>query len=322
MHIAIISVIIGLVLLIWSANKFIDGAAAIAYYGGMSPLTIGMLIVGFGTSAPEIVVSILAAIDGAPILALGNALGSNIVNSGLVIGITALIAPIVVNSNIIRRELPLLVIVVLLLGILIYDANLTQIEATILIIGLVLMISWSSYVVYANKNDPLAKDVKQEVTVTTLSLKRAMFWLVFGLLILIASAQILVWGAVKIATALAISNLVIGLTIVAIGTSLPELAASVIAARKGEHDIAIGNVVGSNLFNLLGVVGIAGVISPISDLPSEVLQRDWLAMIILTLALFIMAIGIGKQGRINRVEAGILLLIYFAHLYLLITGTS
>lgn len=319
---AITSLIIGFVLLIWSANKFIDGAAATAVHFGMSPLAVGMLIVGFGTSAPEILVSITAALDDAPILALGNGLGSNIVNSGLVIGITALITPIVVKSNIVRRELPLLIFVAMLLGFLIYDGDLTKVEAAILATGLLFMIGWSCYIVYSNKNDVLTEELELEIPTHTMTLTTAIFWLACGLLVLFASSQILVWGAVQIATALKIDNLIIGLTVIAIGTSLPELAASVAAAKKGEHDIAIGNVVGSNLFNLLAVIGLAGVITPIPTLPSELFQRDWLTMMILTIALFFMAIGIAKQGRINRLEGSILLLIYFAHLYVLVTGAN
>lgn len=304
MTLAFIAIFIGLMLLVWSAERFVDGAAATATHAGMSPLLIGMLVVGFGTSAPEMVVSAMAAIDGNPELALGNALGSNIVNTGLILGVTALIAPIMVQSVIVKKELPLLLVISLLLGIQLLDGSLTRVEAAILLVGFIGLIIWSIYT-GTKQND--SQETKQRAD---LSLTTAIIWLVTGLILLVISSRILVWGAVTIAQSLGVSDLIIGLTVVALGTSLPELAASVVAARKGEHDIAIGNIVGSNMFNILAVVGIAGMVSPISEMSAEVLSRDWPVMLSMTLALFFMAFGFGRQGRINRLEGAGLLLAY------------
>ncbi|GAM58870.1 inner membrane protein yrbG [Vibrio ishigakensis] len=301
---AFIAIFIGLMLLVWSAERFVDGAAATATHAGMSPLLIGMLVVGFGTSAPEMVVSAMAAIDGNPELALGNALGSNIVNTGLILGVTALIAPIMVQSVIVKKELPLLLVISLLLGVQLLDGSLTRFEAAILLVGFISLIIWSIYT-GTKQNDSQESQQRADLSLTT-----AIIWLVTGLILLVISSRILVWGAVTIAQSLGVSDLVIGLTVVALGTSLPELAASVVAARKGEHDIAIGNIVGSNMFNILAVVGIAGMVSPISEMSAEVLSRDWPVMLSMTLALFFMAFGFGRQGRINRLEGAGLLLAY------------
>ncbi|MEL6115017.1 calcium/sodium antiporter [Photobacterium sp. SP02] len=305
---ASIAILLGFALLVWSADKFVDGAAASAGHLGMPPLLIGMVIVGFGTSAPEMVVSAMASIDGKPDLALGNALGSNIVNIGLILGITALIAPIAVHSNIIRKELPLLVLIGILAGILLWDGELTRVEAVVLLIGFFGLIGWSIYSALRGKGDALEAETESELKAHAMPLKKAVMWLLIGLVLLVVSSRILVWGAVSIAQSLGVSDLIIGLTIVALGTSLPELAASVAAARKGEHDIAIGNVVGSNMFNILAVIGIAGVISPISGIGIEVFARDWAVMMGLTIALVVMCMGFRGPGRINRFE-GLLLLI-------------
>lgn len=294
----------------WSADRFVEGAAVTAKHAGMPSLLIGMVIVGFGTSAPEMVVSAMAAIDGNPDLALGNALGSNIVNTGLILGVTAVITPIMVQSKIVRKEIPLLLLIGLLLGYFLLDGALTRVEAVLLLVGFFTLIGWSIFSAIKSKGDKLETEMDQELVDHAMPLKKAIFWLVLGLVLLIVSSRVLVWGAVNIAHAFGVSDLIIGLTIVALGTSLPELAASVIAVRKGEHDIAIGNVVGSNMFNLLAVVGIAGVISPMSSLPEQVLSRDWLVMMSMTVALLIIAYGFRRAGRINRYE-GVGLLIAF-----------
>ncbi|MFC3032775.1 calcium/sodium antiporter [Pseudoalteromonas fenneropenaei] len=320
MLLASIAILCGLVLLVWSADKFVDGAAATANHAGLPPLLIGMVIVGFGTSAPEMVVSAMAASDGNPELALGNALGSNIVNISLILGITALIAPIAVQSSIVKKELPLLLAVVLFCGVLLYDGNLSYLDALLLLAGFVLFLAGSIYSGMRNVADPLSTEFAQETQSYAMPLRSAVLWLVIGLVVLIASSRMLVWGAVEIAAALGVSDLIIGLTIVALGTSLPELAASIIAAKKGEHDIAIGNVVGSNLFNILAVIGIAGVIAPIPEISAEIFFRDYGAMLVLTLLLLAMAFGFGRQGRISRVEGGVLLACYIAYNGYLVTN--
>lgn len=313
MILAVLAILCGFALLVWSADRFVDGAAAAAKHAGMPTLLIGIVIVGFGTSAPEMVVSTMAALDGNPDLALGNALGSNIVNIGLILGVTALVAPILVHSNIIRRELPLLILIGLLCGVLFWNGALSRIEAMLLLLGFFSLIAWCIYSVFNGRGDHLEIEFEQALSGQIMPIGKAIFWLVLGLLLLIASSRILVWGAVTMAHSLGVSDLIIGLTIVALGTSLPELAASVIAARKGEHDIAIGNIVGSNMFNILAVVGIAGIISPMPTISPLLLVRDWSVMMAMTLALFVMAYGFRGQGRINRWEGMVLLTAFIGY---------
>lgn len=315
MLLAALAILLGFVLLVWSADRFIEGAAATAQHAGMPPLLIGMVIVGFGTSAPEMVVSAMAALDGNPDLALGNALGSNIVNTGLIVGITALIVPIAVHSKIVRRELPVLLGIGLLCGWLIMDGALSRNESLLLLFGFFALIGWSTFSALRGKGDALEAEVSQELEEHAMPIGRAVMWLVIGLILLIASSRILVWGAVEIAQALGVSDLVIGLTIVALGTSLPELAASVIAVKKGEHEIALGNVVGSNMFNLLAVIGIAGTIMPIETIPAGALSRDWSTMMALLVALLLMGIGWRgrNSGRVNRWEGAALLVAFSAY---------
>ncbi|WP_058554733.1 calcium/sodium antiporter [Thiohalocapsa sp. ML1] len=323
MILATLAILAGFALLVWSADRFVDGAAATAGHMGMPSLLIGMVIVGFGTSAPEMVVSAMAALDGKPDLALGNALGSNIVNTGLILGITALVAPIAVHSKIIRRELPLLFGIGLLSGLLFWGGSLTRAEALLLLAGFFGLIGWTVFAALRGRGDALEAETEQELAAHPMTLKAAMVWLAVGLVLLVVSSRVLVWGAVSVAEALGVSDLIIGLTIVALGTSLPELAASVMAARKGEHDIAIGNVVGSNMFNLLAVVGIAGVIAPMPTLAPELLTRDWPVMMAMTGLLFVTAYGFRGPGRINRLEGALLLSAYVAYtawLVLSVTG--
>lgn len=309
-----LAIISGFALLVWSADRFIEGASAAAKHFGMSPLLIGMLIVGFGTSAPEMVVSAIAAMEGNPALALGNAYGSNIVNIALILGITAILVPIAVHSKIVKKELPLLLGLILLSGFFLLDGSLSLIDGLVLLGGFFALVGWSVYAAMTGKGDVLETEMEAELQAHAMPLNKALLWLAAGLILLIGSSKILVWGAVDIAHTLGVSDLIIGLTVVALGTSLPELAASVMAAKKGEHDIAIGNVVGSNMFNLLAVVGIATVIAPISSVPAEVLERDWLVMFALTFAFLVMAYGLNsKNPEINRFKGWILLLAYIGY---------
>lgn len=312
MALAILAIVAGLALLVWSADRFVDGAATTARYAGMPPLLIGMVIVGFGTSAPEMVVSALAASDGNPGLALGNGYGSNITNIALILGLVAVISPITVHSQVLRKELPILAAVTLLAGWQLWDGQLTRLDALVLLLVFAGVMTWSVVQGMRNRGDSLATEMDTELSTQTMPLKLAVTWLVVGLALLIVSSRILVWGAVTIAQGLGVSDLVIGLTIVAIGTSLPELASSLIAIRKNEHDIALGNVLGSNLFNTLAVVGIAASISPLSVAP-EVLYRDWALMAGLTVALFVFGYARKKQGRISRLEGALLLCSFFAY---------
>ncbi len=299
-------VALGLALLVWSAGRFIDGAASVARYFGMSPLLIGMIVIGFGTSAPEMVVSALSAVQGNPGIALGNAFGSNITNIALILGVTALISPIAVNSDVLRKELPILTGVTALSAWQIWDGNISRLDALMLLAVFAMLMGWSIWQGTAHKSDSLGKEVDQKLEANAMPIRKASLWLAAGLVLLVISSRVLVWGAVEIAHAFGVGDMIIGLTIVAVGTSLPELASSVIATRKGEHDLALGNVIGSNLFNTLAVVGIAGAIHPM-EAGSDVLSRDMLVMAGLTLSLFAIGYGFGRQGRINRFEASALL---------------
>jgi len=303
---------LGLVLLIWSADRFVDGAAATAYHAGMPSLLIGMVVIGFGTSAPEMVVSAISAYQGNPGLAIGNAFGSNIANIALILGLTAVFSPISVKSGILRKELPVLLLVTVLVVAQLADLNLSRIDAVILLVVFFAIMSWWIFMGLRERNDSLEVDLDVELEMHPMPLSRAVFWLLAGMVLLVASSRALVWGAVEIARAFGVSDLIIGLTIVAIGTSLPELASAIAASRKGEHDLALGNVIGSNLFNTLAVVGIAGVIHPL-QVGAEVLYRDCAIMGGLTLALFFACMGFRGQKQINRGEGVVLILVYLGY---------
>lgn len=312
-----LAVLAGLALLVWSADRFVEGASATATHFSVPPLLVGMVIVGFGTSAPEMVVSTNAALQGNPGLALGNGWGSNIANIALILGITALVNPITVHSLILRKELPILAAVTALAGVLAWNGALSRMDGAVLLGVFAVLMTWSIVVGMRSGNDALAFETSTELQAHAMPLPRALMWLAVGLLVLIASSRLLVWGAVAIAQSLGVSDLIIGLTVVAVGTSLPELASCVAAARKGEHDIALGNVLGSNLFNTLAVVGIASVIAPL-EVVTEVLSRDFSVMAGLTLLLFVMGWGWrGRPGRVNRIEGAVLVAIYLGYTLLL-----
>jgi len=309
---AFLAIIFGLALLVWSADRFVDGSATTARHFGMPPLLIGMVILGFGTSAPEMVVSGLAATQGNPGLALGNAYGSNITNIALILGVTALIAPITVQSQVLKKELPLLAAITALSAFQIADGRISATDAWILLGIFGGLMAWTIRQGLRHRGDTLGNETEQGLSIDTQSLSQAIFRLVSGLIVLVIASRILVWGAVALARAFGVNDLIIGLTIVAVGTSLPELASSVIATRRGEHDIALGNVLGSNLFNTLAVVGIAGAIHPM-DVPGEVLTRDALTMGVLTLSLFAIGYGFKGSGRINRIEGALLVTAYIGY---------
>ena len=319
MLIAIAAVLIGLILLIWSADRFVDGASATASHLGMSPLLIGLTIVAFGTSAPEMLVSTMAALDDAPGLAIGNAIGSNIANIALVLGATALVSPLPIKGNLVRVELPILTLATMGAGIVLLDYYLDAVDGGLLLLGLVVCL----YLFKRYQQDysqAASQDHSQdkEKPLAKMSLKVGIVWLLVGLALLALGSRILVGGAVYIATSLGVSEMIIGLTIIAIGTSLPELAASIMSARKGQHGIALGNVIGSNIFNLLGVMAIPALISPVV-IEADALWRDYGLMLMLTL--FILALGFKARrgGHISRPIGGLLLLIYVMYMFLLYT---
>ena len=245
MLLALLSIPFGLALLVWSADRFVEGSAITARHFGMPPLLIGMVIVGFGTSVPEMVVSALAAFQANPDIALGNAYGSNITNIALILGLTAIINPITVHSQVLRKELPILTAVTVLTAWLFWDEKITRSDALTLLSMFGALMAWTLWQGSKRRTDSLGRQMEQELEVRKMPIRRAILWLGFGLILLIVSSRILVWGAVEIARGFGISDLIVGLTIVAIGTSLPELASSIIAAWKKEHDIALGNILGA-----------------------------------------------------------------------------
>lgn len=317
----IIYVIVGFTMLVWGADRFISGASATARNLGVSPLIIGLTIIGFGTSAPEMVVSAVASARGNPGLAIGNAIGSNIANIALILGITALVYPLSVQSRTLKREYPILILVTLGTGATLLNGVLDRIDGILLLTALFATTAWMAWLgVKRDSPDPLASEYAAEIP-SDMSTKVALGWLAMGLVVLPLSSHILVLGAVAIAIELGVADVVIGLTIVAIGTSLPELAAAIASAVKREHDLAIGNIIGSNMFNLLGVLGIAGTIHP-AVLPGNVLVRDYVIMLGLTLLLFLLAYGFkGRPGRIRRGD-GVLLLTAFVGYQLLVYFTE
>lgn len=306
MWVPLLALIAGFVALVWSADRFLSGAASTATHLGVSKLLIGLTVVSLGTSAPEILVSFAAAIDGTPLLAVGNAIGSNIANIGLVLGLTAMIAPLPFSKGVLRTELPWLLGATVLTLILLFDMQLSRLDGVILLSGM-------GYILYrltryqGDSGEGVSDALQEELEeLPQLTLRQAVFWMLAGLLVLLLSAELLVWAAVEVAQWLGVSELVIGLTVVAVGTSLPELAATVGAAWKGHTDIAIGNVVGSNILNLLAVLAVPAVVSaPAVDI--EVLWRDCGMMLALTLALALFAYAIGSRPVITRFEGAVIM---------------
>jgi len=307
-------IFIGIALLVWSADRFTDGASALARNFGVSPLIVGLTIVAIGSSAPEIFVSVTASLADSPGLAIGNAIGSNIANIALVLGVTAIISPLQVNSNVIRREFPILIVITLLAGVALWDGYLSFLDGSLLVGGLFLYLVWIVRTAMKTKQDDLMLTTLMDELPDGMPTNRAVIWVLIGLILLPLSSQILVNGASGIAVHFGVSEFIIGVTIVALGTSLPELAASIASVLKGEHELAIGNVIGSNIFNILGVLGIAGIIHPIS-VDQAVLYKDYALMLFLTFVMLVMAYGFRGPGSIKRGEGIILFLIYITFLF-------
>ena len=307
MWLAVVAILVGLAILVWSADVFIDGATALAKKLNVPSFLIGVLILGLGTSAPEMVVSVLAATEGSPELALGNAYGSNIINIALVLGATVLISPIVIHKSVVKRDLPLLAIVTAFAAWQLRDGVLSQADGIALIVLLIVVLGIQIVMsLRGNRDTPIDADSEASET----SLKRGLGSLFLGMLMLVVSSRAIVWGAVELATLWGLSELIIGLTIVAVGTSLPELVASITAARHGEHDMALGNIIGSNIFNTLAVVGLASMIAPITASP-VILSRDVLVMGVLTLLLIAMCVFAYVSNRKLGRASGTAMIVYF-----------
>ncbi|PAV25335.1 cation:H+ antiporter [Tamilnaduibacter salinus] len=303
------AIIVGLILLIWSADRFIEGSVGIASNAGMPPLLIGLTIVAFGTSAPEMLVSATAALTDAPAMAVGNAIGSNIANIGLVLGITVLVSPVPLRRAVLKREFPILLAVTGAALLFLMDLSLTPIDGLMFLVMLVVALTLLAKGSESGESPEFVEELEEMPELDT---RRAVMWFAVGLVLLIASSRMLVWGATELALTLGVSELVIGLTIIAIGTSLPELAASVASALKGHHDVALGNIVGSNLFNLLAVLAMPALLNPLTIDP-EALYRDYAVMAGLTVLLAIFAYSMQKKGKLARFEGGILLVIYIGY---------
>jgi len=308
------AILAGILLLVWGADRFIDGAASVARNLRVPPMVIGLTIVSVGTSLPEMVVAAMAALDANRDLGIGNALGSNIANIGLVLGVTALIMPLAVKSMTLRREMPVLFLVTVFAFALMSDGELGFIDGVMLLVGLTLTLIWIARTGMRDRHDPLVQEFTESIP-DQMSMRQSVFWFIAGLVVLMASSRLVVWGAEEVAHALGVSDLVIGLTIVAIGTSLPELVASIAGALKGEADLAIGNVIGSNMFNLLAVLAMPAMIHPGAFDP-QALLRDFPIMLGFTVALFVVSFGL-KPGKINRFEGVLLVGGFIGYLYLL-----
>jgi len=317
---AVVTLIIGLILLVWSADRLVFGAAALARNVGVSPLVIGMTILAMGSSAPEMMVSATAALGGKTDTAIGNVLGSNIANIALILGITAIIKPLSISSAVIRRELPLMIVVTLLAGLILWDSHLGFYE------GVLLFVLFAAFIlamlrisqIEKNKGDAFLEEQESEVP-EGVSNGKAAFWVVVGLIVLPLAADKLVESAVVIAKYFGMSDLIIGLTIIAIGTSLPELAASLAGVLKGEDDMAVGNIIGSNVFNILAVMGIPGILNP-SVISSMAMGRDFWVMLALSLLLVIFALG--KSRSINRIEGAIFTLCFVGYQFYLFSNLT
>lgn len=317
----VVLLLIGLALLVWSADKLVYGSAALARNFGISPLVIGMTILAMGSSAPEMMVSATAALAGKTDTAVGNVIGSNIANIALILGITALIKPLSISSTILRREIPLMFMVTILAGVLLWDSHLGYME------GIVLVIAFLSFILIMLRiskkeqsatPDPLGDQHESEIP-TDLSNGKAAFWAILGLILLPIASTLLVDNAVIIAKYFGMSDLVIGLTIIAVGTSLPELAASLASVLKGEDDLAVGNVIGSNIFNILAVMGIPAIINP-SAVSLDVMQRDYWVMSFFSVLLLVMSLG--RSRSINRIEGALLFIGFIAYQAFLLDNMS
>ena len=307
MLLPILSLLAGFLLLMWSADAFTDNGAKIARIFNISPLVIGLLVFGFGTSAPEMLVSGLAAYDGHPEMSIGNAFGSNIFNIGLVLGVTAIILPITVEKSVLKKEWLFLFLSTLIVGFLLLDGFLSFTDGLILLSLLLLFLI--NVFRESKKDSPIDTDIL-EINSQNQDKGRTWLFLIVSLIILVSSAKLVVWGGTSLALTFGVSDLIIGLTVVALGTSLPELAVSISSALKKQHQMVIGNIIGSNLFNTLGVLAIPGLILPF-QIPAEVMSRDYFFMLMFTLLVVILSLRL----KISRFGGFILLIALTIYLY-------
>jgi len=310
--------LLGLALLVWSSDIFIDSAASVAQHLNIAPLIIGVVVLGFGTSSPEMLVAILASLEGSPGLAIGNVVGSNIANIGLILGVTAIVSPIVIKSSLLKREFPILLIISVIGILLMLDNDLDVFDGYILILLLMVVMTW---MIHANRTispvDPISEETLVELKEhPKMSLSKSWVLLITGLIILIISAKMTVWGAVEIAHFFQVPEMIIGLTIIAIGTSLPELAAAISAARKREADLMIGNIIGSNLFNLLAVMAMPALIAP-SLIENTTLIIDYPIMLALTVAMLLVALPRKGNAIITKFEGSLLVISFISYMLLL-----
>jgi len=308
--------VVGLIVLSWGADRFVYGASALAKNIGISPMMIGLTIVAMGSSAPEIVVSAMASVNGSPDTAVGNALGSNITNIGLVLAITALVKPLTVSSTTLKREMPALLVITIIAMAFMFNGQLAHIEGLFLFGMFIFVLAGMAWLsLHVEKSDPLMAETTDEIP-SNEHTGKAVLWIGVGLLLLPLSAHYIVDSAVYIARFFGISDLVIGLTVIALGTSLPELAASIAGVMKGEDDLALGNIIGSNIFNLLAVLSMPGLIAP-GPLDPDVYHRDMYVMFGLTALLFFFSFSIIGKKQIGRVEGSLLLVCFLGYQVLL-----
>lgn len=327
---SLVFIIGGLLALVWSSDVFIDGSASVARTLGISPLVIGMVIIGFGTSAPELCVSVMSSMSNHSSMSLGNAYGSCIFNIAIILGIAALIEPMRSRPMTAVLAGVILTVFSVLSYFLLSDSMCSRMDAGLLL--LLFAITMPLYCWFDNKNNPsedLAAKMalpervrldKRYIKITRLRLFSSTLKLVIGLLVLIGSSHILVTGAVDLAKFLGVSDLLIGLTIISVGTSLPELASAIQSARKGEHDFVLGNIIGSNIFNTLGVVGLAVFITPTGDYSKNILVRDLPIMTLLSLSILLFGLNwrkIRENDTFTRAKACIWILSYIAYMVLM-----
>lgn len=316
MLIALIQLVIGLGLLTYGAERLVHGASSVAFKLGLSPLVIGLTVVAFGTSAPELVVSVGATIAGNSDIAIGNVVGSNIANIALILGLTAMIRPMSIHLRILKKEIPIMIFVTFFTSIFIIGDEITRLEGALLFAGLIAFIVYSirsAKSVPADVKEQLIEEPEIDVDAP---IWKSWFFIVLGLGLLVGGGELLVRGAVEIATLLGVSQVVIGLTVVAVGTSLPELATSAVAAFKGESDIAVGNVIGSNIFNMLCILGLTGIIHPLDSSNFGLVDLGFM------LALTIIILPLMRRGfELNRWEGGFLVLTYVVYTTWLVTNS-